>query len=231
MIADSPASDFLNGAKRAVPVILSAMPFALLFGALAADNGLTTGQIILMSATIYAGASQMVGIELFGQHAAPWLIAFSIFVVNLRHLLYSATTGRHLARFTFWQKAAAFFFLIDPQFAETERESAKGRTITPAWYFGMGLAIYVTWLAETWIGAVFGNLIGNPRALGLDMLLSVYFLGLVMGFRARPNWLPVVVVSALAAVLALKFVGSPWHVSLGALAGVAYAGLAAEKRP
>ncbi|MFZ1773936.1 MAG: AzlC family ABC transporter permease [Rhizobiaceae bacterium] len=228
MIADSPSSDFLAGAKRAVPVILSAMPFALLFGALAADNGLSTGQIILMSASIYAGASQMVGIELFGQHAAPWLIAFSIFVVNLRHLLYSATTGRHLGRFTFWQKAAAFFFLIDPQFAETEREAAKGNPITPAWYFGMGLAIYATWLAETWIGAVFGNLIANPRALGLDMLLSVYFLGLVMGFRARPNWLPVVVVSALAAVLALKFVGSPWHVSLGALAGVVYAAFAAE---
>mgnify|MGYP003551746224 CR=1 FL=1 len=67
--------------------------------------------------------------------------------------------------------------------------------------------------------------------LGLDMLLSVYFLGLVMGFRARPNWLPVVVVSALAAVLAVKFVGSPWHVSLGALAGVSYAGLAVGRRP
>ncbi len=38
----------------------------------------------------------------------------------------------------------------------------------------------------------FGGLIANPHALGLDFLLPIYFLGLVMGFRKRPFWLPVV---------------------------------------
>ena len=59
--------------------------------------------------------------------------------------------------------------------------------------------------------------------MGLDFLLTIYFLGLVMSFRKRPFWLPVVIVSALASVLAYKTVGSPWHVSLGALAGVVFA--------
>jgi predicted branched-subunit amino acid permease len=70
---------------------------------------------------------------------------------------------------------------------------------------------------------VFGKLIPNPEALGIDFLLPLYFFGLVMGFRKRALWLPVVAVSALASVIALKTVGTPWHVSLGALAGVIYA--------
>jgi predicted branched-subunit amino acid permease len=54
------------------------------------DNGLSAGEAVLMSATVYAGASQMVGIELFGSDVAPWLIVFSVFAVNFRHVLYSA---------------------------------------------------------------------------------------------------------------------------------------------
>jgi predicted branched-subunit amino acid permease len=44
-----------------------------------------------------------------------------------------------------------------------------------------------------------------------------------MGFRRRANWLPVVVASAAAAAAAVASIGSPWHVTLGALAGVALA--------
>ena len=55
-----------------------------------------------------------------------------------------------------------------------------------------------------------------PQALGLDFLLPIYFLGLVMSFRKRPLWLPVVAASGVASVIAYKIVGSPWHISIGA---------------
>jgi predicted branched-subunit amino acid permease len=42
----------------------------------------------------------------------------------------------------------------------------------------------------------------------------------VIGFRKRPLWLPVVLVSGVASMIAYKYVGSPWHVSLGAAAGI-----------
>ena len=87
----------------------------------------------------------------------------------------------------------------------------------------MGLPIYAGWLVETWIGAAFGKLITNPQALALDFLLPIYFLGLVMGFRKRPLWLPVVLLAGGVSVIAYLTVGSPWHVSIGAIAGVALA--------
>ena len=144
-----------------------------------------------MSATVFAGASQMVGIELFGQHIAPWLIVFSVFAVNFRHVLYSAASGRRITRFSGWQKAVSFFLLTDPQFAEAEKRGEAGEPVTFRWYVALGLAIYVCWIIETWLGAVFGRMIPDPHTLGLDFLLPIYFLGLVMGFRTRPLWLPV----------------------------------------
>jgi 4-azaleucine resistance transporter AzlC len=217
------SSQFLAGARQSIPILISTAPFGLLYGAIAVDQGLTVWQASLMSLTIYAGASQLVGIELFNNHVAPWLVVFSIFIVNIRHVLYSAAVGRRMDGFTPLQRATGFFFLIDPQFAVTEREAENGRNITFAWFMGLALPVYTLWNIESVIGAIFGKLIPDPEAFGIDFLLPLYFFGLVMGFRKRALWLPVVAVSAVASVAALKTIGSPWHVTIGALAGVLFA--------
>ncbi|MCB1464120.1 MAG: AzlC family ABC transporter permease [Nitratireductor sp.] len=215
-----------DGLRAAVPVIISAAPFGVLFGALAVDNGLSVFEAVTMSATVFAGASQMVGIELFGQSIAPWLIVFSVFAVNFRHVLYSAAIGRRMVSFTPLQKGLSFFLLTDPQFAIAEARYEAGHRLTFRWYATSGLALYVFWIAETWLGALFGRLLPDSHALGLDFLLTIYFLGLVMSFRKRALWLPVVLASSVASIIAFNVVGSPWHVSLGALAGILVAAAA-----
>jgi len=216
-------SEFLLGMKASTPVVVAALPFGLLFGALAVENGLTVTEVILFSALVYAGASQMVGIDLFGQQVAPWLIVLSIFAVNFRHVLYSASIGRRLGHWSKPRKAFGFFFLIDAQYAESEARLQKGQSISFVWYMGMAIPTYVAWVSEAAIGAIFGGLIEDAESLGLDFLLPIYFLGLVMGFRRSPGWLPIVAISALASILAFLMVGSPWHVSIGAAAGILYA--------
>lgn len=223
IVLRSGTSEFLRGAKLGMPVVIASAPFAVLFGALAVGNGMSVFEATLMSATIYAGASQMVGIELFGHDIAPWLIVFSIFAVNFRHVLYSAAVGRRIGHWSFLQKVVGFYFLVDPQYAESERKAERGERVSFTWYMGMALPIYVFWVVESALGAIFGGLLPDTHALGLDFLLPIYFLGLVMGFRKRPLWLPVVVASAIVSVIAYNFVGSPWHVSIGAAAGVALA--------
>jgi len=224
----SASSEFLHGAKRGVPIVLAGTPFGVLFGAVALDHGLSVGEAVFMSATLYAGASQMVGLDMFGQNIAPWMIVLSIFAVNFRNVLYSATVGRRIRHFSFLQKAVAFFVLVDPQYAEVEIRSEAGKKITFSWYMGLGLTTYICWILETWIGAMFGDLISNPYAIGVDFLLPIYFLGMVMSFRHRKHWWPVVVVSAISAIAAYKFVGSPWHVTLGAAGGVVLAAILAK---
>ena len=222
-------SDYTEGLRGSVPILVSTIPFAALFGAIAVSNGQTVAEATLMSAIVFAGASQLVGIELFG-HAVPlWVIVLSIFAVNFRHILYSAAITPFIAHFSPLQKAVSFFLLTDPQFAQTLTRGETGRRVSFAWYMGFATTIYVGWVGVSAIGAGFGKLIGNPAAWGFDVLLPIYFMGLVLGFRKRANFLAVVFVSAVVSVVAQQLVGSPWHVSIGALAGVILAALLPPK--
>lgn len=219
----SPAREFLAGCKVGLPIQIAVLPFGLLFGAVGVQNGLSVWEATLMSAAIFGGASQMVGIELFGQRIAPGLVIFSILAVNFRHVLYSAAFGRLIGHWPAWQKAIGFFFLTDPQFAESERVQGPGRPLSFAWYLGVGLPLWVLWFLEAFVGAWFGRSLPNTHALGIDFLLPIYFMGLLLGFRTRPLFVPVVIASAAASMLAYATVGTPWHVSLGALAGIVVA--------
>ncbi|MCR2260307.1 hypothetical protein NSX25_24040, partial [Salmonella enterica] len=76
------------------------------------------------------------------------------------------------------------------------------KPITFVWYMGLAIPLYLSWVIEAYIGATFGGMIGDPKAIGLDMLLPIYFLGLVMGFRSRTNWFPIVAASSVTSVAA-----------------------------
>lgn len=215
--------DFVEGLRGGFTVALASAPFGALFGALAADHGMSLAELTFMSATVYAGASQMVGIELFGGNVPAWVIVASILAVNFRHVLYSAAIAKHIRHFTPLQKFFTFFLLVDPQFAETVKRGETGKPVTFIWYLGFGIIIYIPWVLVSLLGGMLGSFIGDPRTLGLDILLPAYFLGIVLGFRSRDNFLPVALVSAVASVIAYHIVGSPWHVSLGAAAGIVLA--------
>jgi len=218
-------ADFFDGLRGGSAVALASAPFGALFGALAVDNGMSLAELSFMSATVYAGASQMVGIELFGHNVQPWLIVASILAVNFRHVLYSAAIAPYIRHFSPLQKFFTFFLLVDPQFAETVKRGEAGKPVTFAWYLGFGIIIYIPWVLVSLLGGLLGSFIGDPKSIGLDILLPAYFLGIVLDFRHRDNFLPVAAVSAVASVIAYHYVGSPWHVSLGAAAGIILAAL------
>lgn len=229
--SSSTTGQFWSGVRLAIPATLAAGPFAVLYGAIAAKQGLSFFEIVLMSVTIFGGASQMVGVELFGQRLPGWIVVMSIFAVNFRHVLYSAAVGRRVTHWPAWQQAVGFFFLVDPVYAESERKIEAREEIGFAWYMGMGTLVYAAWVLLSAVGAGFGALLPDTHAIGLDFLLPIYFLGLVMGFRKRPLWLPVVIASGITAVIAYTYVGSPWHVSIGAAAGVLLAAALAKPHP
>jgi predicted branched-subunit amino acid permease len=217
--------DLFEGLRGGLAVGLASAPFGALFGALARDQGMSLGELTLMSGTVYAGASQMVGLDLFGHDVQAWLIVLSILAVNFRHVLYSAAIARYIRHFSGIEKFFTFFLLVDPQFAGTVTRGEERKRVTFIWYLGFALMIYVPWVLASLVGGLLGSLIGDPKSIGLDILLPVYFLGIVIGFRRRDNFLPVVAASAVGSALAYRYVGSPWHVSLGALAGVVLAAL------
>lgn len=229
---DAPRSartDFLRGFRDILPIIVATIPFAMIFGTLAVKEGLSLGESLLMSGAVYGGASQFAALELWADPLPFWTVLMSALAVNLRHVLYSASVGRRMAD---WPPAArylGFAFLTDPAFALAETRG--GARLTPAYYFGLSLPLYLSWVFLTGLGVVVGNLIRNPQAIGLDFLVTGYFIFLIVGFRKRPNALPVIAASAGGALVAHLLFGPPWNFAAGTLAGMGVAAALAWPKP
>ena len=217
-------NELRHAARDAAPLLIALVPFGAIFGAFAIDAGLTVAQALGFSAFVYAGASQLLALELIGLGAPLWSILLAVVALNFRHVLYSASIGRHLDRFGGREKSAAFFLLVDPLFAAAEARVAKS-PLTKRYYFLYGLVLYSGWVGSTALGALFGGLVGDQRALGLDLVLPVYFLAQTMAFRQRGGFFMVAAIAALVSMIVYVTLGSPWHVTLGGAAGIAFAAL------
>lgn len=212
---------FLRGCRDILPILISTVPFGIIYGALAAQTGLTTTEAVLTSGLTFAGASQFVALQ-FWAHPLPfWTILLSVLAVNLRHVLYSAALGRKTGHWTAWQFCGGFGLLTDPTFALAELKA--GPRLDFGYYLGLSLPLYVNWIVMTALGAVFGGFIGNPETIGLDFVVTAYFIHLVVSFRKRHSAAAVILASAAGALLVYLTAGPPWHIAGGAAAGMALA--------
>lgn len=216
--------------REVLPVVIVILPFGAVFGTVAFQAKLTLAETMGFGAFLYAGASQLAAVQMVAVGAPLWAVLLSIVAVNFRHVLYSASLGRTLTRFSAAQKAAAFFLLVDPTFGAAEARSAT-KTLTRSFYFTYATILYVAWILSCWLGYISGRLVENPSAFGFDFILPVYFLALVTDFRNRANFFPVAAISALTSGLLYVTVGSPWHVTFGGLAGIAYAAIVDPRAP
>lgn len=214
----------VDGIKDALPIMMAVIPFAAVFGAVAMEKGLSFAEMLLASATIFAGASQYVMVELLSKEAPAWSIVLSVFAINFRHLLYSASLGRYMKAFSSPQKAGAFFLLTDPQFAASETRAAQ-QNLRPSYYFGYAATTYIVWITANVAGAMFGSLISEPEAFGMDLILPLYFTGLLISSHKRPSFFSVLAVSCCTSWLVYYSLGSPWHITLGGLAGLVVAAI------
>jgi 4-azaleucine resistance transporter AzlC len=215
------------GLRDIAPVAVAAVPIGLLFGAVAAAKGLSAMEVALMSAFVYAGGAQFAAIEAWA-HPAPILaLAFATLLINARHVLMGASLGpkMHLTRV---QRFVAFFFLTDEAWALSERRALE-RPVTGAYWAAMALVLWANWTLSTTLGAVLGSFMGDPARIGADFAFTALFIGLVAGFGRSRVTLVTVGVSAAVAALVHHFIGAPWHVASGALAGIAAAYLAAPE--
>jgi 4-azaleucine resistance transporter AzlC len=224
----TPRSEFLAGMRAVIPMVLGAIPFGLIYGAIALQAGLSPAAAIGMSMFVFAGSSQFIGATLYGQGAAPVLIIFTTFIVNARHALYSASLAPYLGHLPQRWLFPLAFMLTDESFAVTigRFESPEGKSPHRHWFMlGANLFMYANWQLCTVIGVVAGAMLEGAN-LGLDFAMSVTFIGIVVPLlRTRPLLLSAVVSGAAA--LALKDMPNMLGLLIASLLGIA-AGYFAE---
>jgi len=193
------------GLRDSLLIVLGYIPFGLAAGAAMAQTGVDPALSILSSPILFAGASQLVAIQLLGTGAGVALIVFSVAIINARHLLYSASLEPHLADWSRGQRMGAAFLLSDPVYAlaisRFEREGGAGsRGAALGYYFAAGLTGFVGWAALVAAGVYLGAFI--PTWVPLELAIPLTFLLLLLPLIKDRAGLVAAAVGGLAATIA-----------------------------
>ena len=92
----SKASEFKNGCLQEIPLQLGVFPFGIAYGVLGIEVGLTNIQTFLLSIIIFAGVSQIVFAQLISTLTPGFMIAGTVGIVNLRHVLYGISISEYV---------------------------------------------------------------------------------------------------------------------------------------
>jgi 4-azaleucine resistance transporter AzlC len=226
----SRSAEFWGGVRAQLPILLGVSPFGMIYGILAIDAGLPVAVALGMSMIVFAGSSQFIAAELFATGTPGVIVVLTTFVVNLRHMLYSASLAPYLKHLSRAWKYAIAFLLTDEAYAVAithyeQPGDPPARLTYKHWYtLGAGLTLWTAWQGSTAIGVLLGASV--PESWALDFTLALTFIALVMpALKDRPA-----IVAALSAgVTAMAAHDLPYNLGLivAVLAGIG-AGLVAE---
>jgi 4-azaleucine resistance transporter AzlC len=207
-------------------MLLGAAPFGLITGASAVAAGMAAADVTIMSAAVFAGAAQVAAIALMSAGAAGWVVLLTTFMVNLRHLMYSAALAPSLREESLPARAAIGAVLVDHIYALASlRFSQRDQDLVRRDYvLGMGVPMWLTWTAATALGAALGAQV--PASWQLDFAVPLMFLALLIpSIRNRPGLVAALTGGGLA--LALRALPFNLGLVIAALTGIA-AGTATE---
>jgi 4-azaleucine resistance transporter AzlC len=212
----------LRGLVATLPMMISAFPFGLIFGALATSHGLSPLATLSMSLFVFSGSAQFIAIILLGTGSALGVIWLATLILNLRHLLYAATLVDHVRHLNQVWRFGLAAWLTDETFAVMERRyRLEGGGSNAHWYYlASCLGMYLNWVFWTYIGIVVGTEFEDIGDWGLEFAMVVTFIGIIMpALRSRPYWLAAIVAGSIATLandLPYKL-----GLMLGGLAGIA----------
>lgn len=177
----SRGSEFWAGVMGVAPLLLGVIPFGLIYGVLAVSIGLAVPMAQGMSALVFAGSAQFITAQLLRDGAPLLVIVATALVLNLRHLLYSASLAPYLQSLNRGWKALLAYLTTDEAYAVAISHYLDGRHAPTwkHWYFlGAGLALWVVWQLSTAVGVFLGAQI--PAAWSLDFALPLTFIAIVI---------------------------------------------------
>jgi 4-azaleucine resistance transporter AzlC len=161
-----------------MPIVLGYVPIGFAYGVLAQKAGLSVPSTLLMSLFVYAGSSQLIAVGLFASGAQPLSIVATTLIVNLRHLVMSASLSPHMRKWRKSEIAAFAYQLTDETFAVHSTRFAA-RVPEKSAVFATNLTAQMAWVAGGGLGVLVGQLIEDVRPLGLDYALPAMFIALL----------------------------------------------------
>lgn len=187
--------------RDGMAVALATSAYGISFGALGVAAGFDVWQTCVLSLLMFTGGSQFAFVGVIasgGLAAAPAAIASAAFL-GVRNVAYglrmAPVIGPSLTR-----RLAAAPFTIDESTAVGLAHSDSAARRTGFWATGIG--IFVGWNLTTLVGALLGDVLGDPTTYGLDAAAAAAFVALLWPrLRGRQPIAVGIVAAVVATVL------------------------------
>lgn len=219
----SKQSEFWAGVRATIPLVVGAIPFGIVFGAVAVSDGISPLGTALMSLLVFAGSAQFIAAGLVGEGTGVAVIIFTTLVVNLRHLLYAISLSPYMRHLSQRWLAPLAFWLTDESylvvFNHYTQSNSSPSTNKHWFYFGSASFLYICWQLLTTIGIFAGQSIPDPRRWGLDFALIVVFIGMLTPLLRERSMLLCVIAAGGSAIL-LRHLPNQFGLFIAVLIGV-----------
>jgi 4-azaleucine resistance transporter AzlC len=200
-------------------LVPAAASFGAAFGVLAGTAGMGAVAAIVMSATTFAGAAQFAATSVLRDGGTVIAAVAAAVLLNLRYLAISvaiapAFEGSRLRRLLEAQ------LIVDESWAVSQ---VGGGRIDRRVLVGAGLVLFPFWVGGTVLGALAGDVLGDPKQLGLDAAFPALFLALLVTQLVNRSAVVAAVAGGLIALVLLPI--TPAGVPVIAAGAVCLAGL------
>ena len=207
------------GARAVAPVALAVAAFGLTFGVLARDAGFGSVAMVVFSAATFAGSAQFAAASVLSVGGTVAAAIAAAVLLNTRYVPIGISVAPALSG-PVWKRALRAQLIVDESWAVGH---LGGGRYDPALILGAGLVLWLTWVTSTAVGAVAGDLLGDPERLGLDAAFPALFLALLVGQIDGPRGVQAAILGAAIALCLVSFV--PVGVPIVAAAAACLLGL------
>ena len=174
MIGVMEPSPYRGGARAIAPLAVPIVGFGIAFGILARTAGMGVTAPIVMSATTFAGSAQFAAASILGVGGAVAAAVMAALLLNARYAPIGLTLAGEIDG-PWWRRLAVSQLIVDESWAvATTPDGIDGRRL-----IGAGVFLWFLWVGGTAVGAIGGELLGDPETLGLDAAFPAMFVALL----------------------------------------------------
>lgn len=186
--------------------------YGVSFGAISTSSGLSVVQTCVISLLVFTGASQFAFIGIVAAGGNPLTGALTAILLGSRNLFYGVSMAPKLDLEPGARLATAHFVIDESTAMGVSRETRRQARLGFYWTGG---SVFVLWNLTTFIGALAGNAIGDPRTYGLDAAVGAAFLGLLWPRLATWKGRLVALIGAAAALGLVPLTSAGMPIVLG----------------
>lgn len=131
---------------------------------------------VVMSATTFGGSAQFAAASILDEGGAIAAAVAAAILLNARYVPIGISVAP-LFHGPAWRRLLEGQLVVDESWAIANQ---GGGRFDRGLLLGAGLVLYLTWVLTTAVGAVAGDLLGDPERLGLDAAFPALFLALLV---------------------------------------------------